>query len=220
MAGLMDALDAFGRGLAYNSDEAKEDRKDQRELDNYEKKLRLASKVEEEVMSRKRELAKQYPEIAKTINTPFGVTLGVYTDNSVKELYKDNEYRDAIVAGKQGQANLADARAEAEPVKADAAAERAAAARAAAEAAKARVGASNQPKPITPVQTANFRAKAEKSAIAKMPGRNPDRKMKAWQELPDEQRKQLINQELEFWGVGGEASPAAPTANSNPFLEE
>lgn len=101
MAGLLDAL---GRGLAYGSKEATQNRADQRELDNYEKKLRLAQKLQEEMDARKRELGQQYPEIVKTINTPTGVTLGVYSDNTTKELYRDEDYRAAIIGNKMAPA--------------------------------------------------------------------------------------------------------------------
>ena len=101
MAGLLDAL---GRGLAYGSKEATQNRADQRELDNYEKKLRLAQKLTEEVEQRKRELAKSFPEVEKTYTTPWGVTGAIMTDGSVKEIAREQDVYDAFVANKNASA--------------------------------------------------------------------------------------------------------------------
>ena len=101
MAGLLDAL---GRGLAYGSKEATQDRADKRELDNYDKKLRLAQKLQEEIDARKRELGQQYPEITKTFTTPWGVTGAVMSDNTIKEMSREQEVYDAYVANKNAPA--------------------------------------------------------------------------------------------------------------------
>lgn len=97
-------LDSIGQGLQYISNDAKEDRKFERDLGKEEKKLRLAQKLEEEFTARKYELAQKFPEIKSTINNGAGTIFGILSNNTIKELHKNQDIEDAVVAGKMAPA--------------------------------------------------------------------------------------------------------------------
>lgn len=239
MAGLLDAL---GKGLAYNAPSAIKDRDDQRELDNYEKKLRLAQKLQEEMDARKRELGQQYPEIVKTINTPTGVTLGVYSDNSTKELYRDEDYRAAMIGNKMAPAIRAENDTTLTPHKAGLLDAKTNAANVGAEQAPIRtqaivdrVAKSNEPKPdkeLSPTAGRTSIAAMNKALLEEIGGYEGTRAGKL-KKLSPEDRKALeakiISRNPKLWTDYLEAmgqavapsveaaSPAAPS--TNPFMK-
>lgn len=117
MAGLMDALNDFGKGLAYNSTEAREDRAFQRALSQYEKKQQLANSVALDLERRKMEMAQEFPEVGKLFNTNFGVVLQSQRDGKVKEVFRDEDYRNAILGNKMAPMVRAEAAAAEVPSK-------------------------------------------------------------------------------------------------------
>lgn len=238
MAGLLDAL---GKGLAYNAPSAIKDRDDQRELDNYEKKLRLAQKLQEEMDARKRELGQQYPEIVKTINTPTGVTLGVYSDNTTKELYRDEDYRAAMIGNKMApavkaandttltphKAGLLDAKTNATNVGAEQAPVRT-------EIAGRKVDKASVPKAVTPTAGRTAVSAMDKALLEEIGGNpDPDSRKRKLNKLAPEDRQALIDKIIsknpnlwtDYLEAMGQAiaptveteSPAAPS--TNPFMK-
>ena len=239
MAGLLDAL---GRGLAYGSKEATQNRADQRELDNYEKKLRLAQKLQEEMDARKRELGQQYPEIVKTINTPTGVTLGVYSDNTTKELYRDEDYRAAIIGNKMAPAIRAENDTTLTPHKAGLLDAKANAANVGAEQAPIRTQAMvdkvtkadtpKAPKPLAPTAGRAAMAAMDKALLEEIGGYEGTRAGKLKKLSPEEKQAMIdtiISKNPAIWAdymqamgqaiapTAEAASPAAPS--TNPFMK-
>lgn len=117
MAGLMDALNDFGKGLAYNSTEAKEDRAFQRALSQYEKKQQLANSMALDLERRKMEMAQEFPEVGKLFNTNLGTVLLLQRDGSVKEVFRDEDARTAILNNKMAPMVRAEAAAAEVPSK-------------------------------------------------------------------------------------------------------
>lgn len=230
MAGLLDAL---GRGLAYGSKEATQNRADQRELDNYEKKLRLAQKLQEEMDARKRELGQQYPEIVKTINTPTGVTLGVYSDNTTKELYRDEDYRAAIIGNKMAPAIRAENDTTLTPHKAGLLDAKTNAANVGAEQAPIRTQAmvdkankTSAPKPIAPTAGRTAIAAMDKALLEEIGGYEETRAKKLKNLSPKEKQAMIdtiIRRNPNLWtdyleAVGQTATPATPAYDPDePF---
>ena len=239
MAGLLDAL---GRGLAYGSKEATQNRADQRELDNYEKKLRLAQKLQEEMDARKRELGQQYPEIVKTINTPTGVTLGVYSDNTTKELYRDEDYRAAIIGNKMAPAIRAENDTTLTPHKAGLLDAKTNAANVGAEQAPIRTQAMvdkvtkadtpKAPKPLAPTAGRAAMAAMDKALLEEIGGYEGTRAGKLKKLSPEEKQAMIdtiISKNPAIWAdymqamgqaIAPTAEAASPSAPStNPFMK-
>lgn len=240
MAGLLDAL---GRGLAYGSKEATQDRADKRELDNYDKKLRLAQKLQEEIDARKRELGQQYPEITKTFTTPWGVTGAVMSDNTIKEMSREQEVYDAYVANKNAPAiraandttltphkaglldaktNAANVGAEQAPIRTQAMVDKA-----------NKTSAPKAPKPITPTAGRTAIADMDKALLDQIDGYSPESKAKKLKNLSPEEKQAMIDTIISknpaIWAdymqamgqaiapTAEAASPAAP--KPNPFMK-
>lgn len=239
MAGLLDAL---GRGLAYGSKEATQDRADKRELDNYDKKLRLAQKLQEEIDARKRELGQQYPEIIKTINTPTGVTLGVYSDNTTKELYRDEEYRAAMIGNKMAPAIRAENDTTLTPHKAGLLDAKANAANVGAEQAPIRTQAMvdkvtkadtpKAPKPLAPTAGRAAMAAMDKALLEEIGGYEGTRAGKLKKLSPEEKQAMvdtIISKNPAIWAdymqaMGQAIAPTAEAASPeapkpNPFMK-
>lgn len=239
MAGLLDAL---GRGLAYGSKEATQDRADKRELDNYDKKLRLAQKLQEEIDARKRELGQQYPEITKTFTTPWGVTGAVMSDNTIKEMSREQEVYDAYVANKNAPAiraandttltphkaglldantNAANVGAEQAPIRTQAMVDKA-----------NKTSAPKAPKPISPTAGRTSIADMDKALLKEIGGYEETRAKKLKNLSPKEKQAMIdtiISRNPNLWTDYLEAmgqavapsveaaSPAAPS--TNPFMK-
>ena len=199
MAGLLDAL---GRGLAYGSKEATQNRADQRELDNYDKKLRLAQKLTEEVEQRKRELGQQYPEITKTFTTPWGVTGAVMSDNTIKEMSREQEVYDAYVANKMAPAIRAENDTTLTPHKAGLLDAKTNAANVGAEQAPVRTqamvdkanktSAPKAPKPISPTAGRSAIAAMDKALLEEIGGYEETRASKL-KKLSPKEKQAMIN---------------------------
>lgn len=223
MAGLLDAL---GRGLAYGSKEATQDRADKRELDNYDKKLRLAQKLQEEMDARKRELGQQYPEITKTFTTPWGVTGAVMSDNTIKEMSREQEVYDAYVANKNAPAIRAANDTTLTPHKAGLLDAKANAANVGAEQAPIRTqamvdkanktSAPKAPKPITPTAGRTAIASMDKALLEEIGGYEETRAGKLKKLSPKEKQAMIdtiIRRNPNLWtdyleAVGQTATPA------------
>jgi len=236
MAGLLDAL---GRGLAYGSKEATQDRADKRELDNYDKKLRLAQKLQEEIDARKRELGQQYPEITKTFTTPWGVTGAVMSDNTIKEMSREQEVYDAYVANKNAPAIRAANDTTLTPHKIGLLDAKANAANVGAEQAPIRTQAmvdkadkTSAPKPITPTAGRTAIAAMDKALLEEIGGYEGTRAGKLKKLSPEEKQAMIdtiISKNPAIWAdymqamgqaiapTAEAASPAAPS--TNPFMK-
>ena len=230
MAGLLDAL---GRGLAYGSKEATQNRADQRELDNYEKKLRLAQKLQEEMDARKRELGQQYPEITKTFTTPWGVTGAVMSDNTIKEMSREQEVYDAYVANKNAPAIRAANDTTLTPHKAGLLDAKTNAANVGAEQAPIRTQAmvdkankTSAPKPIAPTAGRTAIAAMDKALLEEIGGYEETRAKKLKNLSPKEKQAMIdtiISKNPNLWtdyleAVGQTATPATPAYDPDePF---
>ena len=230
MAGLLDAL---GRGLAYGSKEATQNRADQRELDNYEKKLRLAQKIQEEIDARKRELGQQYPEITKTFTTPWGVTGAVMSDNTIKEMSREQEVYDAYVANKNAPAIRAANDTTLTPHKAGLLDAKTNAANVGAEQAPIRTQAmvdkankTSAPKPIAPTAGRTAIAAMDKALLEEIGGYEETRAKKLKNLSPKEKQAMIdtiISKNPNLWtdyleAVGQTATPATPAYDPDePF---
>ena len=230
MAGLLDAL---GRGLAYGSKEATQDRADKRELDNYDKKLRLAQKLQEEMDARKRELGQQYPEITKTFTTPWGVTGAVMSDNTIKEMSREQEVYDAYVANKNAPAIRAANDTTLTPHKAGLLDAKTNAANVGAEQAPIRTQAmvdkankTSAPKPIAPTAGRTAIAAMDKALLEEIGGYEETRAKKLKNLSPKEKQAMIdtiISKNPNLWtdyleAVGQTATPATPAYDPDePF---
>ena len=239
MAGLLDAL---GRGLAYGSKEATQDRADKRELDNYDKKLRLAQKLQEEIDARKRELGQQYPEITKTFTTPWGVTGAVMSDNTIKEMSREQEVYDAYVANKNAPAIRAANDTTLTPHKAGLLDAKTNAANVGAEQAPIRTQAMvdkvtkadtpKAPKPLAPTAGRAAMAAMDKALLEEIGGYEGTRAGKLKKLSPKEKQAMIdtiISKNPAIWAdymqamgqaiapTAEAASPAAPS--TNPFMK-
>ena len=239
MAGLLDAL---GRGLAYGSKEATQDRADKRELDNYDKKLRLAQKLQEEIDARKRELGQQYPEITKTFTTPWGVTGAVMSDNTIKEMSREQEVYDAYVANKNAPAIRAANDTTLTPHKAGLLDAKTNAANVGAEQAPIRTQAMvdkvtkadtpKAPKPLAPTAGRAAMAAMDKALLEEIGGYEETRAGKLKKLSPKEKQAMIdtiISKNPAIWAdymqamgqaiapTAEAASPAAPS--TNPFMK-
>ena len=236
MAGLLDAL---GRGLAYGSKEATQDRADKRELDNYDKKLRLAQKLQEEIDARKRELGQQYPEITKTFTTPWGVTGAVMSDNTIKEMSREQEVYDAYVANKNAPAIRAANDTTLTPHKAGLLDAKTNAANVGAEQAPIRTQAmvdkankTGAPKPIAPTAGRTAIAAMDKALLEEIGGYEGTRAGKLKKLSPKEKQAMIdtiISRNPNLWtdyleamgqAIAPTAEAATPAAPStNPFMK-
>ena len=239
MAGLLDAL---GRGLAYGSKEATQDRADKRELDNYEKKLLLAQKLQEDMDARKRELGQQYPEITKTFTTPWGVTGAVMSDNTIKEMSREQEVYDAYVANKNAPAIRAANDTTLTPHKAGLLDAKTNAANVGAEQAPIRTQAMvdkvtkadtpKAPKPLAPTAGRAAMAAMDKALLEEIGGYEGTRAGKLKKLSPKEKQAMIdtiISKNPAIWAdymqamgqaiapTAEAASPAAPS--TNPFMK-
>lgn len=230
MPGLMDQL---GAALTYISDDAKKQRAEDREMANYEKKLKLANEVQMQLEERKIKLSQQYPEISKTVNTPMGVTLGIYPDGTTKELYKDEEFRNAVILNKQAPAIRAEAEASLAPSRIGLNNANAEAAAKNAEANKTRADKAGAPKAPKPPKApkapsaSELRKQAEAAeeelAMEMFPSvMGSEISLAKWRRANSniEERKKLIQERMRAkdMSVVSTSEMAAPTTN-DPFSE-
>lgn len=221
MPGLMDQL---GAALTYISDDAKKQRADDREMANYEKKLKLANEVQMQLEERKLKLSQQYPEIAKTVNTPMGVTLGIYPDGTTKELYKDEEFRNAVILNKQAPAIRAEAEVSLAPSRIGLNNANAAAAAKNAEANKTRADKAGAPKaPSASELRKQAEAAEEELAMEMFPSvMGSEISLAKWRRANSniEERKKLIQERMRAKDMSGvSASEMAAPTTDDPFSE-
>lgn len=213
--GMMDALNEFGRGLGAISKSGREDRAVDRALDAEERKLRLQNELAMQLEERKQLLAEKFPQMKQAIATPWGAIVS-RSSNGVQVEFEDPEVKAAYIRKQETASDKQAAQATAEPIRAGATVTAAEAAAARAAAAQTAADAKTEPKPATPVQNANLRAKARAEAIAMMDGRDIKKKERVFNALSTTEQEALIQARLDVYGASGPAAaaPSDPAAGN------